>query len=43
MAAEGRAKVTAEVRSGENADLILQDIKSEVDRIVTFPKRPKNL
>ena len=38
MAAEGRATVTAEVRSGENADLILQDIKSEVDRIVTFPE-----
>ncbi len=38
VAAEGRATVTAEIRSGENADLILQDIKSEVDRIVTFPE-----
>ena len=38
VAAEGRATVTAEMRSGENADLILQDIKSEVDRIVTFPE-----
>jgi multidrug efflux pump subunit AcrB len=37
VAAEGLAKVTAEIRSGENADLILQDVKSEVDRIVTFP------
>jgi multidrug efflux pump subunit AcrB len=37
VAAEGLATVTAEIRSGENADLILQDVKSEVDRIVTFP------
>jgi multidrug efflux pump subunit AcrB len=38
VAVEGRATVTAEIRSGEHADLILQDIKSEVDRIVTFPE-----
>jgi multidrug efflux pump subunit AcrB len=38
VAAEGWATVTAEIRSGENADLIFQDIKSEVDRIVTFPE-----
>jgi len=36
-AAEGLATITAEIRSGENADLILQDVKSEVDRIFTFP------
>jgi multidrug efflux pump subunit AcrB len=38
VAAEGLATVTGEIRSGENGDLILQDIKSEVDRIVTFPE-----
>ncbi len=34
---EGRAVVTAELRTGENSDRILQEVKSEVDRIVTFP------
>jgi len=38
-ASEGMGVVMAELRSGENADVILQNIKSEVDRIVTFPQR----
>jgi multidrug efflux pump subunit AcrB len=38
VAAEGRGTVNAEIRTGENTDLILQDIKSEIDRIVTFPE-----
>ncbi|MGD9383461.1 MAG: efflux RND transporter permease subunit [Desulfobacterales bacterium] len=38
VAAEGRGTVTAEIQTGENTDLILQDIKSEIDRIVTFPE-----
>jgi multidrug efflux pump subunit AcrB len=37
-ASEGIGVVTAEVASGEDVDLVLQDIKSEVDRIVTFPE-----
>jgi multidrug efflux pump subunit AcrB len=37
-AAEGFGSVTAEVRTGEDVDLIMQDIKSEVDRIITFPE-----
>ena len=37
-AAEGFGTVSAEVRDGESVDLILQDIKSEVDRIITFPE-----
>jgi multidrug efflux pump subunit AcrB len=37
VAAEGAGTVNAKVRSGENPDLILQDIKNEVDRITTFP------
>ena len=38
VAAEGYGVVTAELLSGVNADRILQDIKSEVDRIITFPE-----
>ncbi len=38
VAAEGVGTVTAVIRTGEDADLILQDIKSEVDRIITFPQ-----
>ena len=38
MALEGLGTVTAEIRTGEDPDLILQEIKSEVDRIVTFPE-----
>jgi multidrug efflux pump subunit AcrB len=37
-AAEGFGRVTAEILEGENIDLILQDIKTEVDRITTFPE-----
>jgi multidrug efflux pump subunit AcrB len=37
-ASEGLGVVTAVLRSGEDADRVLQDIKSEVDRIVTFPE-----
>ncbi|MDO3378626.1 efflux RND transporter permease subunit [Geoalkalibacter halelectricus] len=38
LAAEGLGVVNAVLRTGENADLILQDIKSAVDRIITFPE-----
>ncbi|RJP82048.1 MAG: efflux RND transporter permease subunit [Desulfobacteraceae bacterium] len=37
-AREGNGTVIAETRTGENVDLILQDIKSEIDRIDTFPE-----
>jgi len=37
-AAEGFGTVTAEVEGGEDIDQVLQDIKSEVDRIITFPE-----
>lgn len=37
VAAEGVGTVNAKIRSGENGDQILQDIKNEVDRITTFP------
>ena len=35
---EGRGSITAELRSGVDANAVLQDIKSEVDRITTFPE-----
>lgn len=38
VAAEGIGRVTAEVIQGEDIDIILQDIKAEVDRITTFPE-----
>nr|WP_281382951.1 efflux RND transporter permease subunit [Dissulfurirhabdus thermomarina] len=38
VAAEGLGTVVAEIHAGEDADRILQDIKSEVDRITTFPR-----
>jgi multidrug efflux pump subunit AcrB len=38
VTAEGFGTVTAEVLPGEDTDLVLQDIKTEVDRIVTFPE-----
>lgn len=38
QASEGFGVVTAVMREGENADRFLQDIKSEVDRIITFPE-----
>lgn len=34
---EGFGTVVAEVYSDENVDAVLQDIKSEIDRIITFP------
>ncbi|PLX85496.1 MAG: AcrB/AcrD/AcrF family protein [Desulfuromonas sp.] len=37
-AAEGFGTVTAEILTGEDPDRVLQDIKSEVDRITTFPE-----
>ena len=37
-ASEGVGTVTAEIRSGEDVNLVLQDIKSEIDRIDTFPE-----
>ncbi|MCJ7830714.1 MAG: efflux RND transporter permease subunit, partial [Desulfobacterales bacterium] len=37
-AGEGLGTVTAELRTGEDADRILQEVKSEVDRIATFPE-----
>jgi multidrug efflux pump subunit AcrB len=38
VAAEGYGLVTAVIRDGEDANIILQEIKSEVDRIITFPE-----
>jgi len=38
QAAEGRATVTALIKKGEDVDQVLADIKSEVDRITTFPE-----
>ena len=38
VASEGIASVFATVREDADADLVLQDIKSEVDRITTFPE-----
>jgi multidrug efflux pump subunit AcrB len=38
VANEGFGSVTAEVMEGEDIDLILQDIKAEVDRVTTFPE-----
>jgi multidrug efflux pump subunit AcrB len=38
VAAEGFGSVTVEVLQGEDTDLILQDVKSEVDRVITFPE-----
>ena len=37
VAAEGFGMVTAELLSGEDPDLVMLDIKGEVDRITTFP------
>ncbi|WP_305041133.1 efflux RND transporter permease subunit [Geoalkalibacter sp.] len=37
-AVEGLGMVNAVLRAGENADVILQDVKSAVDRIITFPE-----
>ena len=37
-AVEGAGTVTASLHLGEDADRVVQDIKSEVDRITTFPE-----
>ncbi|UCG79470.1 MAG: efflux RND transporter permease subunit, partial [Nitrospirota bacterium] len=37
-ASEGVGTVIAEITAGEDTDLVLQDIKNEVDRINTFPQ-----
>ncbi len=38
VAGEGYGNVIAEVMNDADVDLVLQDIKSEVDRIITFPR-----
>ena len=38
VAAEGLGIVNAELLAGEDANRVLQDIKTEVDRITTFPR-----
>ncbi|MFQ5736475.1 MAG: efflux RND transporter permease subunit [Thermodesulfobacteriota bacterium] len=38
VANEGYGTVTAEVLQGEDVDLVMQDVKAEVDRITTFPR-----
>jgi multidrug efflux pump subunit AcrB len=38
VATEGIGSVTAEIRAGEDPDNVLQDVKTEVDRIITFPE-----
>ncbi|ABA87928.1 efflux pump, RND family, inner membrane protein [Syntrophotalea carbinolica DSM 2380] len=39
QALEGFGTVTAELRTGSDADVVLQDIKTEVDRIISFPEQ----
>ncbi len=38
IAAEGAGTVIAEIRTDADTDIVLQDIKSAVDRITTFPE-----
>ncbi len=38
VASEGVGAVTAEVMEGEDVDLVMQDVKAEVDRITTLPE-----
>lgn len=38
VATESVGRVTLEVLEGEDVDIVLQDVKSEVDRILTFPE-----
>jgi len=38
VANEGFGSVIAEVLQGEDVDLVMQDVKAEVDRITTFPQ-----
>ncbi len=37
-ASESGGMVTAEILQGEDTDLVMQDIKAEIDRITTFPE-----
>jgi len=37
-ASESGGMVTAEILEGEDTDLVMQDIKAEIDRITTFPE-----
>jgi multidrug efflux pump subunit AcrB len=39
QAIEGYGTVTAELRTGADANVVLQDIKTEVDRIISFPEQ----
>ena len=39
VAAEGMGVVTAELMAGRDPDVALQEVKSEVDRIITFPEQ----
>lgn len=39
VASEGVGAVTAEVMEGEDVDLVMQDVKAEVDRITTLPEQ----
>lgn len=39
QALEGVGTVTAELRTGADPDVVLQDIKTEVDRILSFPEQ----
>lgn len=41
-ASEGMGVITAEIYPGNDLDTILQEIKSEVDRITTFPQDTEN-
>lgn len=38
LAVEGYGTVTAELMTGADPNVVLQDIKTEVDRIITFPE-----
>ena len=35
---EGRGQVTAELRTGVDPNVVLQEVSSEIDRITTFPE-----
>jgi multidrug efflux pump subunit AcrB len=37
-AGESGGNITAEILQGEDTDLVMQDIKAEIDRIITFPE-----
>lgn len=38
VASEGKGTITAKVMEGEDIDLVMQDVKTEVDRITTLPE-----